>query len=124
MNQPQLNPDALLYAVAALHGDNCPDDPEPGQACDCDAGHYERLAETAVSAYLAAALPEVTSKVEAFINQRPEYIHALKNTRSGDDMSDYSRWNGHAESRRQLAQALGWTVPHNTGETTRPEEKP
>lgn len=72
MNQPPLNPDAVLYAVAALHGDNCPDDPEPGQACDCDAGHYERLAETAVAAYLAVALPEVAEREQ--LTALPEKI--------------------------------------------------
>lgn len=74
--------------------------------------------------HLAVAQPEVNSAVEAFINQRPEYITALKNTRGTDDQSDYWRWQGHAESRRQLAQSLGWTVPHNPGEATSPEVKP
>lgn len=69
---------------------------------------------------LAVAQPEVNSAVEAFINERPGYITALKNTRGADDQSDYWRWQGHAESRRQLAQSLGWTVPHNTSETTCP----
>lgn len=121
MNQPPLNPDALDNLATVVFGFdieewNEHDEDEKRQLL----APYVRTIET----YLAAALPEVISKVEAFINQRPEYIQALKNTRSGDDMSDYSRWNGHAESRRQLATALGWTVPHNPGETTRPEVKP
>ncbi|MBF6671570.1 hypothetical protein [Glutamicibacter sp. FBE19] len=64
---------------------------------------------------------ELVNSVESFINQRPEYITALKNTRGTDDQTDYHRWQGGAEARRQLAETLGWTVPHNPGETTRPE---
>lgn len=120
MPDTPLNPDAIEASAAAARIDWSGHTDWNGAPNSVQIA-YRNLARTAVSAYLAAALPEVTSKVEAFINQRPEYIQALKNTRSGDDMSDYSRWNGHAESRRQLAQALGWTVPHNPGETTRPE---
>lgn len=57
--------------------------------------------------------------VEHFINERPGYIQALKDTRGTDDQSDYWRWQGHAEARRQLASALGYTVPHEPGETTK-----
>lgn len=56
--------------------------------------------------------------VEHFINERPGYISALKNTRGTDDQSDYWRWSGHAEARRQLATVLGYTVPHEPGELT------
>lgn len=28
----------------ALHGDQCPEDPDPGDYCTCDGGHYDRLA--------------------------------------------------------------------------------
>jgi len=83
----------------------------------------ERAATAAVSAYLAALpAPRTITTVEQFINQRPEYITALQNTRGTDDQTDYHRWQGGAEARRQLARALGWTVPHNPGETTRPTE--
>lgn len=61
-------------------------------------------------------------KVAAFINQRTEYVTALKNTTGDDNQADYWRWQGGAEARRQLAQALGWTVPYNPGETTQPVE--
>ena len=56
-----------------------------------------------------------------YINERPTFVEAMRNT-SGDEvnMSDYYRWAGHAEARRQLAEQLGWTVPHELGETTRP----
>lgn len=125
-NPIPLNPDAkrkcvdMLLAYSGTPRDHLYEYPHRSD----DSDRYISNAESLLDQILAAALPEVISNVEAFINHRPEYIHALKNTRSGDDMSDYSRWNGHAESRRQLAQALGWTVPHNPGETTRPEVKP
>lgn len=32
------------------------------------------------------------------------------------DLTDYYRWSGGAEARRQLAKALGLTVPHNAGD--------
>ena len=54
--------------------------------------------------------------VERFINHRPEYVKALKNTRGDDSKADYFRWTGHAEARRQLAEALGVKVPHELGE--------
>lgn len=120
-NQPPLNPDALDHLATVVFGCtieewNEHDDDEKRQVL----APYRRTIET----YLAVAQPVVNSAVESFVNQRPEYVTVLKNTRSGDDMSDYCRWQGHAEARRQLAQKLGWTVPHNPGETTRPEVKP
>ena len=60
-------------------------------------------------------LPEEIPAVAAFINERPDFVTALHNT---VDAADYARWTGHAAARRQLAQALGWTVPHEPGETT------
>lgn len=72
-------------------------------------------------AALAAAEKAATIDpcVEHFINERPGYIQALKDTRGTDDQSDYWRWQGHAEARRQLATVLGYTVPHEPGETTK-----
>lgn len=61
---------------------------------------------------------QLEAAIKDFIDQRPEYITALKNTRGDDSQADYYRWSGHAEARRQLAQKLGWTVPHEPGETT------
>lgn len=118
-NQPPLNTDALAQLIMWKE---LPFGGNPDNYIRLDANAAHKVIEL-LKPHLAAAPPEVTS-VEAFINQRPEYIQVLKNTRSGDDMSDYCRWQGHAESRRQLAQKLGWTVPHNPGETTRPEVKP
>lgn len=65
---------------------------------------------------------DMRATVEAFINERPGYITALKNTRGTDDQSDYHRWQGGAEARRQLANALGWTVPHERNDKTKEEE--
>jgi len=28
----------------AIHGDQCPEDPDPGDYCTCDGAHYDRLA--------------------------------------------------------------------------------
>lgn len=58
--------------------------------------------------------------VEKFINERSEYITALKDG-GGGDSADYYRWTGNAEGRRQLATDLNWTVPHNPGERTAPK---
>lgn len=128
MPDTPLNPDGIEAGAKALYDhfkSQAVDNGETWQEWEelDELGHEVARddAEAAVSAYIAVAQPEVTSAVEAFINERPGYITALKNTRGTDDQSDYWRWQGHAESRRQLAQALGWTVPHNPGETTRPE---
>ena len=29
----------------ALHGDNCPDDPDPDEYCSCGAGDYDRMGD-------------------------------------------------------------------------------
>jgi len=86
------------------------------------ATHYrEQLAEVqselaSVRAELAAARIRL-AYVAVHINQRPEIISAINDCAPGN-FSDYWRWNGAAEARRQLAHGLGWTVPHNPGETT------
>lgn len=124
MPNTPLNPDALEDAADVIwmraNGEHgvCRADRERGSyriAVDA--------AEEAISAYLAVAQPVVTATIENFINQRPEYITALKGTSGTDDQGDYWRWSGGAEARRQLATMLGWTVPHEPGETTRPEVK-
>ncbi|WP_280245711.1 hypothetical protein [Nocardia abscessus] len=61
----------------------------------------------------------VVDSAAAFINQRPEYVDGCRNGGADDD---YYRWQGGAEARRQLAQRLGWTVPHEHGEKTTPQE--
>ena len=64
-----------------------------------------------------AAPPQAVLK---FINERPGYITACENSRNSD--ADYWRWQGNAAARRQLAETLGYTVPHHPGETTKPKE--
>ena len=39
---------AIRAIAAALHGDACPADPDPGESCGC--GDYEREAEIALTA--------------------------------------------------------------------------
>jgi hypothetical protein len=43
--------------------------------------------------------------VAAFLRKRPEYVRVLKASTTVD--SDYFRWQGHAEARRQLCDAIG-----------------
>lgn len=53
-------------------------------------------------------IAEEHNKVRAFIRQRQEYVNAALD--SSGDSGDYHRWQGHMESRRQLAQTLN--LPH------------
>lgn len=55
--------------AAALHGDNCPDDPDEGCVCCvcyCDWGHWERQAQVAY----AAAHPLIEAEVRERYAQR------------------------------------------------------
>ena len=69
------------------------------------------------------ALRGALATVFAHIDQRPEYVTALRNSTDTTN-GDYGRWSGHAEARRQLAEALDMTVPYEHGETTQPKENP
>lgn len=80
-----------------------------------------RLAEIAAARLeFARPLPPVSDpvKVADFINERPRYITELEACTPGTPA--YERVAGHAEARRHLATALGWTVPHRPGDTTAP----
>ena len=61
---------ALRAIAAALHGDACPADPDPGESCRC--GDYEREAEIALTAatpHLRAAwAADLVEKIKAEIN--------------------------------------------------------
>lgn len=57
--------------------------------------------------------------VESFINERSQFVDALKNC-TGENDADYFRWTGGAEARRQLAERLGWTTPHELADRTSP----
>lgn len=72
---------------------------------------------------VAKVVGEPPATVLAFINQRPEYVAAARNTPGDQDQTDYYRWQGHMEARRQLAQALGYTVPYEHGDKTTKKEE-
>lgn len=57
--------------------------------------------------------------VAEFVADRANYIVAIRNCHPDND-HDYNRWQGHAESRRQLAEKLGLPVawpPKNAAES-------
>lgn len=56
-----------------------------------------------------AELDAQAAVVAEFVAARAEYITAIENCHP-DNARDYERWQGHAESRRQLAQKLGLPV--------------
>lgn len=52
--------------------------------------------------------------VREFTDERANYVKALLNSGGAEtDDSDYYRWSGHAEARRQLATALQWPITHS-----------
>ena len=76
--------EAIRAIAAALHGDACPADPDPGESCGC--GDYEREAEIALTAaapHLRAAweqelreavTDEIRSVVAAFSDRQMETL--------------------------------------------------
>jgi len=68
----------------------------------------------AVAKAAVTPLPEVL----AFINQRSEYVRQARIMTGEDVEADYYRYQGHMEARRQLAQALGYTVPYEPTDRT------
>lgn len=64
----------------------------------------------------ARQLAELRGLVEEFVNQRPEFVTAMRNTPGDQNQADYWRWSGHAEARRTFAAALGVRAPHDVGE--------
>lgn len=95
-----------VVGILGIHEDEVPDQVELLRLAQAEASTRERLRAQALI-------------VHAHINQRPEYITALRNNTDTND--DYWRWSGHAAARRQLAEALGLTVPHECGETAQPK---
>lgn len=74
-----------------------------------------------------AELETATALVAEFCANRASYITSILNCHP-DNAHDYHRWQGHAESRRQLSELLGlpvaWPaetkpapVPHQRGES-------
>lgn len=105
----------------------CPENPMPYGDLIADVGPNDAAfvadAPDLVRELLAHAieLKAMGTTVRAFIDERPEYITALKNVAPGGSDADYWRWSGGAEARRQLAERLSWTVPHIHGDTTGPK---
>ena len=62
---------------------------------------------------------EVPQPVLDFINQRTEYVRVCRDNSFEDNDADYWRYQGHMEARRQLAEALGYTVPYELGDKTK-----
>lgn len=62
-----------------------------------------------------------TNRVLEFINQRSEYVQATRSGPMGENDGDYYRWQGHMEARRQLAESLGYTVPYEPRDRTKPK---
>jgi hypothetical protein len=56
-----------------------------------------------------AELEQQAAVVAEFVAARAEYITSIRNCHP-DNGHDYDRWQGHAESRRQLAETLGLPV--------------
>ena len=79
----------------------------------------QEIAEELISEGYALPLPPgiYPNPVQAFIDERPRYVAAA---RSYANTYDYARWQGHMEARRQLATALGLTIPYELGDTARP----
>lgn len=69
----------------------------------------ELLAEVDRLRTRVAELEAQAEKVAAFCAQRADYVTAIQNCHP-DNARDYYRWQGHAESRRQLSQSLGLPV--------------
>lgn len=61
---------------------------------------------------------DAAGRVLDFINERAGYVTAAR--QGGVDSYDYARWQGHMEARRQLATALGHTVPYEPSDRTKP----
>ncbi|MFJ4785058.1 hypothetical protein [Streptomyces sp. NPDC088794] len=68
----------------------------------------------------AARLRKQAAIVETFVADRADYITAIRNCHPNNG-HDYNRWQGHAESRRQLAEQLGLPVAWPAEEAAAPQ---
>ncbi|MEV5854726.1 hypothetical protein [Streptomyces anulatus] len=86
----------------------------------CLARHEEEQENAQLRARVAE-LEAQAKKVTAFAAQRAEYVTSILNCHP-DNAHDYYRWQGHAESRRQLSERLGLPVawPAETEPRTAP----
>ena len=68
--------------ASALHGDNCPDDPDPDECCSCGAGDYDRMGDIVLDLLkgkaMVRALPAreqiAAAILEAELRHRPPGI--------------------------------------------------
>lgn len=70
---------------------------------------------------LVAPTPEPSTlerRVRGFINERTRYVEQSRSREFGPDWVPNGEVQGHLDARRQLAQALGWTVPSEPGDRT------
>ena len=65
---------AIRAIAAALHGDACPADPDPGESCGC--GDYEREAEIALTAATPHLRAETVDQLKNFRNDY-QYTYAI-----------------------------------------------
>ena len=91
---------AIRAIAAALHGDACPDDPDPGESCGC--GDYEREAETA----LDAALPIIEQSVQEV---RAEKIRDLVSDKPENPFM-YDPWDDSSIDPTNLDEVVGAAV--------------
>ena len=91
---------AIRAIAAALHGDACPADPDPGESCGC--GDYEREAEIA----LAAALPIIKQAVQ---EARAEEIRDLVSDKPENPYM-YNPWDDSSIDPTNLDEVVGAAV--------------
>lgn len=98
-------PDPILEVVAqALHGDECPDDPDYGDPCRCDPTSYDREAEVAVAAARPLIEAEVREAVARELDERGENMDKAAN--AAGDRGNYEaaiRMGGLADTYREAA---------------------
>ena len=92
--------EAIRAIAAALHGDACPEDPDPGESCGC--GDYEREAEIA----LAAALPIIKQAVQ---EARAEEIRDLVSDKPENPYM-YNPWDDSSIDPTNLDEVVGAAV--------------
>ena len=63
---------AIEQAAQALHGDQCPEDPDPDEYCGCDSDHFYRLAKVAVETLAEAGLLAPAPLREEALADEPE----------------------------------------------------
>ena len=91
--------------AAALHGDACPADPDPGESCGC--GDYKREAEIA----LAAALPIIKQAVQ---EARAEEIRDLVSDKPENPFM-YDPWDDSSIDPTNLDEVVGAAVSRGWG---------